>query len=143
MISQICITDSDFLISIIKGDDKNHDLSLAITKKLISEEARILYPVSAIVEAATALSRRYNLPQLAQDLLKAYGDPGMEIIGVDPEAFINSINFFNPRATKQDTPFDYLILSLATQQKADIILSYDGFYKGKGFKLAKDLIKEK
>src|SRR3990167_9357390 len=139
MTRQICITDSDFLISIIKGDDENHDLSLAITKKLISEEARILYPVSAIVEAATALSRKYNLPQLAQDLLKTYRDPGMEIIGVDPEAFINSINFFNPKTTKQNTPFDSLILSLAAQQRADTILSYDGFYKGKGVKLAKDL----
>jgi predicted nucleic acid-binding protein len=141
MTRQICITDSDFLISIIKGDDKNHELSLAITKKLISEEARILYPVSAIVEAATALSRRYNLPKLAQDLLKSYRDPGMEIIGVAPEDFINSIDFFNPKATKQDTPFDSLILSLAFLQKADIVLSYDGFYKGKGFKLAKDLLK--
>ncbi len=143
MTRQVCITDSDFLISIIKSDDENHDLSLAITKKLILEEARILYPVSAIVEAATALSRRYNLPQLAQDLLKTYRDPGMEIIAIDPEVFINSIDFFNPKSTKQDTPFDSLILSLATEQKADIILSYDGFYKGKGFKLARDLLKEK
>lgn len=143
MTRQVCITDSDFLISIIKGDDENHELSLAITKKLISEEARILYPVSAIVEAATALSRRYNLPQLAQALLETYRDPGMEIIAIDSEVFINSIDFFNPSTTKQDTPFDSLILSLATQQKADIILSYDGFYKGKGFKLARDLLKEK
>src|SRR3989344_7840414 len=137
MTRQICITDSDFLISIIKSDDENYDLSLAITKKLIPEEARILYPVSAIIEAATALSRRYNLPQLAHDLLKTYRDPEMEVIGVDSEAFINSINFFNPRATKQNTPFDSLILSLAVQQRVDIILSYDGFYKGKGFKLVR------
>lgn len=143
MTRQVCITDSDFLISIIKGDDKNHDLSLAIIKKLIMEEARILYPVTAIVEAATALSRRYNLPQLAQDLLKTYRDPGMEIIAINSEVFINSIDFFNPKSTKQDTPFDSLILSLATQQKADIILSYDGFYKDKGFKLAGDLLEEK
>jgi len=143
MTRQVCITDSGFLISIIKADDENHDLSLAITKKLIMEEARILYPVSAIVEAATALSRRYNLPQLAQDLLKTYKDPGMEIIAIDSEVFINSIDFFNPKSSKQDTPFDSLILSLALLQKADIILSYDGFYKDKGFKLARDLLKEK
>lgn len=140
MTRQICITDSDFLISIIKGDDKNHNLSLTIAKKLISAEARILYPVSAIVEAATALSRKYGLPQLAQDLLKTYSDPDMEIIGVDSAAFLNSIQFFDPETTKQDTPFDSLILSLANQQKADIILSFDGFYKKKGFKLAKDLL---
>lgn len=143
MTRQVCIVDSDFLISIIKDDDENHNLSLAITKRLILEEARILYPVSAIVEAATALSRRYNLPQLAQDLLKTYRDPGMEIITIDSEVFINSIDFFNPKSTKQDTPFDSLILSLATQQKADIILSYDGFYKDKGFKLARDLLEKK
>lgn len=140
MTRQICITDSDFLISIIKGDDENHDLSLAIAKKLISAEARILYPVSAIVEAATALSRKYGLPQLAQDLLKTYSDPDMEIIGVDSAAFLNSIQFFDPETTKQDTPFYSLILSLANQQKADIILSFDDFYEKKGFKLAKDLL---
>lgn len=140
MINPLCISDSDFLISLIKEDDKNHSRALSIYEKLKDEHARILYPITAIIEAATALSRRYSLPQLAKDLLEKYQNPDIAVEDVKQTQFIDSVQYFNPKASKKHTPFDSLILSMAKSKKADVILSFDAFFSKKGFKTARDLL---
>src|SRR5258708_1182667 len=140
MNNQVCIPDSDFLISMIKNDDVNHNQCVTITGKLNSRGLIFLVPVTAIVEAATALSRKYNQPQLAQALLETYADPLIKVIGISPEDYLGSINSFDSNGSKQNTPFDCLILSVAKDLKADVILSFDGWYKNRGFKTAHDLI---
>jgi predicted nucleic acid-binding protein len=138
--NKLCIPDSDFLISLIKPDDLNHQRALEIYQKLSKGNFRIIYPISAIVEAATALSRRYNLPQVAKALLEIYSDPNIEIADIKHSEFLGSIIYFDPKALKQNTPFDCLILSIAKIKKAQVILSFDEFYKNKGLKTAWDLI---
>ncbi|MBI2019511.1 PIN domain-containing protein [Candidatus Daviesbacteria bacterium] len=135
-----CITDADFLISLIKEDDINHKNVLAIARRLVNEEAKVYFPVTAILEAATALLRRYNLPNLASDLLMYYKKPDLLVIGVDKKNYLECINCFDKDRSKQNTPFDAMILALARNNKAEVVLSFDGFFKDKGFKTAKDLL---
>ena len=90
MTNQIYICDADFLISQIMENDLNHVSALKITQKLISNEAKVLFPVSALVEAATAIQRRYSNPHLANDLLQQYKDPDLLVIGVSQEEFMDS-----------------------------------------------------
>src|SRR5579872_4046161 len=119
MSNQVCVPDSDFLISMIKNDDVNHDQCVNISEKINSAEAIVLIPVTAIVEAATSLSRKYNLPKLAQALLKNYADPLIKVIEVSPQDYLSSIDSFEPTSSKGNTPFDCLILSIAKSHKAD------------------------
>ena len=138
-LSMLCIPDSDFLISMIKKDDVNHQVTLNIYEMLKNEDARIIYPITAIIEAATALLRRYGLPETTKALLEIYQNPQITVIDIKQSEFIESVQYFNPKASKHHTPFDCLILALAKQYHADIILSFDKFYKNKGFKVAPDL----
>lgn len=122
--------------------DVNHSKALRIAKGLVAEEAKVLFPISALTEAATAIQRRYNNPSLANELLQQYKDPNLLVIGVSQEDFINSTSYFNPNASKHHTPFDCLILALAKTHKVDVILSFDEFYKNKGLTVAPELLKQ-
>lgn len=142
MDNQVCICDADFLISQIMENDFNHSHALQIAQKLVLSEAKVLFPVSALVEAATTIQRRYNNPLLANELLQQYKDPNLLVIDVSQEDFMDSTNYFDPHASKYHTPFDCLILALAKQYNAAVILSFDKFYQNKGYKVASDLIKQ-
>ncbi len=91
-----------------------------------------------MVEAATAIQRRYNNPPLANELLQQYKDPNLLVIAVSQEDYMDSTNYFDPKASKHHTPFDCLILALAKQYKANVILSFDEFYKNKGYTVASE-----
>lgn len=54
---------------------------------------------------------------------------------------MDSTNYYDTTASKKNTPFDCLILALAKHHKADVVLSFDKFYKNKGYKIASDLVK--
>lgn len=142
MDNQVCICDADFLISQILESDLNHSRALQVAQKLVSGGAKVLFPISALVEAATAIQRRYNNLRLAHELLQQYQDPNLLVVAISQEDFIDSINYFDPKASKHHTPFDCLILALAKQHKADVILSFDEFYKSKGYKIAPDLLEQ-
>lgn len=122
--------------------DANHSQALQIAKRLVEGEAKVLFPVSALVEAATAIQRRYNNPPLANELLQQYKDPNLLVLGILQEDFIGSTDYFEPNASKHHTPFDCLILALAEAHKVDVILSFDEFYKDRGFTVAPDLLEE-
>ena len=122
------------------ANDSNHSSALKIAQKLVEGGAKVLFPVSALVEAATTIQRRYNNPQLANELLQQYKDPNLLVIAITQEDFMESASYFDPNASKHHTPFDCLILALAKQHKADIILSFDEFYQNKDYKVAPDLL---
>ncbi len=140
MNSQICIADADFLISIVWSEDVNHKNVLNILTKLNTDKAIVIHPESAIIEAATTLLRKYGRPDLANDLLNGYKSVNLSVGGVTSDEFINSIQYFDPNGSKQNTPFDCLILSIAKSHKAEVILSFDGWYINKGFQTAYDLL---
>lgn len=124
-------------------NDANHSKAIQISRLLVAEEAKVLIPVSALGEAATAIQRRYNNPSLARELLQQYKDPNLLVLAVSQDDFIQSTDYFDPTASKHHTPFDCLILALAKTHKVDVILSFDGFYDNKGFLVARDLIKDR
>jgi predicted nucleic acid-binding protein len=140
--NSVCVCDADFLIAQIMENDPNHSNAVQITQRLVAEEAKVLFPTSALVEAATAIQRRYNNPSLANELLQQYKDPNLLVLAISQDDFIESTNHFDPNASKHHTSFDCLILALAKNHKVDLILSFDEFYDKKGFVVAKNLIEE-
>src|SRR3989344_1447484 len=113
MSNKVYICDADFLIAQIMENDANHSNALHIAKRLVAEEAKVLFPVSALDEAATAIQRRYNNPPLASELLAQYKDPNLLVLAVTQDDFIQSTTYFDPASSKHHTPFDCLILALA------------------------------
>lgn len=134
----ICITDSDFLIAQVMKSDIHNKKALEISKRLSLKKANVLYPATAIIEAATAIQRKYNNPKLAHALLNLFKEQDLQVISVSHETVIKTASSFNPASSKHNTPFDYAVLSLAKSNKANIILSFDEFYKNKGFKTPSD-----
>ena len=71
-------------------NDPNHSQALQVAQKLVENEAKVLFPVSALVEAATAIQRRHNNALLASELLWQYKDPDLLVIPVTQEDYIDS-----------------------------------------------------
>lgn len=139
MSKSIYITDSDFLIAQIMKSDIHHQKAIKISKSLVKNKVKVFYPSVAIIEAATTIQRKYNNPKLAHALLNIFKDPDLQVTPIDHETIMQVASNFNPGGSKQNTPFDYTILSLAKITKAEVILSFDEFYRKKGFKTASDL----
>lgn len=137
--SLTCIVDADFIISQVMKSDVNHKKAVEIAKYLVQSKAKVLYPTTAIIEAATTILRKYNNPILAQEVLDSFKDIDLQVLSVDHEVIIQTAKDFDPRSSKKHTPFDCAILSLAKIKKADAILSFDKYFKNKGFKVAAQL----
>lgn len=136
----ICVTDSDFLIAQVMKSDLHHQKALKVSQILKEKQAIILYPATAILETATTIQRKYNNSRLAQAVLDTYKDKEYQVIVVDQGAVASTANNFNPRGSKQNTPFDCLVVALAKNYKADMILGFDKFFQKKGFKTPQDLL---
>jgi hypothetical protein len=54
------IVDADGLIALFNKDDAHAEKTIVLLQKLVREEAKILYPATAIAEATTTLQRKFN-----------------------------------------------------------------------------------
>ena len=59
------VVDADGLIALFSKNDAHAENAISVLQNLVREEAKILYPSTAIVEATTTLQRKLNQPQLA------------------------------------------------------------------------------
>jgi predicted nucleic acid-binding protein len=62
------IVDADGLIALFSKNDAHAEKAIALLQKLVQEEAKILYPATAIAEATTTLQRKLNKPHLAAQI---------------------------------------------------------------------------
>ncbi len=138
----VVIVDSDGIVAQSNLTDVNHNLAVKISEKLVDLEAKVIYPSTAIFEATTTMARKFNNPQMAAGTLSIFTDPSMIIEPVDQAIVIEATRYYDPNATKKNTTFDAAVAAVADKYKADYIFGFDGFYKKKGFKLAKDLLKQ-
>lgn len=139
----IIIVDSDSIVAQSNLDDANHNLAVKISEKLVDLEARVIYPSTTIFEATTTMARKFNNPQMAAGTLSVFTDPSMIVEPVDQSIVVGAAKYYDPNVTKKNTTFDAVVAAVADKYKADYIFGFDVFYEKKGFKLAKDLLKEK
>lgn len=138
----IIIVDSDGIVAQSNLTDANHDLAVRISEKLVEIEAKVIYPSCIIFESTTTMARKFNDPQMAAGTLAIFTDPSMIIEPVDQSIVMGAAKYYDPNATRKNTTFDAAVAAVADKYNADYIFGFDTFYEKKGFKLAKDLLKE-
>lgn len=135
----IVIGDADAIIAQTNPDDIHHQTANNISASLKSKDAQVIYPVTAILEAATHMQRVLNSTASAYGTAVVFSNPDIQIVEVNQNTLKSAIKYFDPHTSKKNTLFDCTIAAVAEEYKADAIFSFDKFYKTKGFKLASEL----
>jgi predicted nucleic acid-binding protein len=133
---RVVIGDADGLIALLQADDSNHEKAVQIARRCVEQQAEVIFPLTAIVEAVTTLQRRLNNPQLAETVRQQTIDGQLVIEEVDRETLQQASTLFNPFGSKQNTLFDAVVATIARKYAATTIFSFDGWYTKLGFTLA-------
>ncbi len=137
----IVIIDADAIIATINETDSNHELAMNINERLTEINANVITPVTAIMEAITALKRVVNKPALSKVLVEQCQSGSIPTISVTTEMLVLAIPYFSPEGSKQDTFFDAVVAAFAKKYKASAIFSFDSGYKKTEFPLVADFLK--
>ncbi|OGE32356.1 hypothetical protein A3C59_05170 [Candidatus Daviesbacteria bacterium RIFCSPHIGHO2_02_FULL_36_13] len=136
--NNLVVGDADAIIAQANSDDSNHNEAVRIAQQLVSSAVRVIYPVTAVIEAVTHIQRALSSGSTAYGTAQLMVDPGVEVVEVNKQVLINAVKYFSPTTSKKNTLFDCVVAATAEEYKADAIFSFDKFYKNKGFKLASD-----
>lgn len=134
------IVDADVLIAQIDRRDALYQRSLRLLQYLKKNNARVIYPVTAIIEAGTHLQRAQNNPEAALSLFQSTFGLSTEIVEVNKTILKSAMKYFSTKASKKNTIFDCIVAVLAEEMEANAILSFDKFYRKQGFKLVSDIV---
>jgi predicted nucleic acid-binding protein len=137
----LIINDADAIIALVNEDDASHMYAVAISQKLTELNAKVLTPVTAVIEAITALKRVIDRPDLAKVIVDASTSGNIPTIDVPADILPEAITFFNPDGSKKDTMFDAVVATMAKRYKADAIFSFHQGYKKTGIPLILELLK--
>ena len=129
------IGDADGLIALLHTDDANHAIALEVAQKLVAQKAEVLFPLTAIVEAATTLQRRLSNPPLVETIRQQVIAGELQIEEVETDILREASNLFNPFGSKQNTLFDAIVATVARKYAASGIFSFDNWYSKQGFTL--------
>lgn len=135
----IIVVDADAIIAQTNPEDVFHQSANAISQVLINLNARILYPITAIVEANAHIQRVLNDSASAYETAVFMGSPVPEVVETNKQTLLNALDYFSSSTSKKNTLLDCIVAAIAKEYKADAIFSYDKFYKRNGFKLASEL----
>lgn len=135
----IVVGDADAIIAQTDPRDVHHKKSTTISNNLKKRDARLIYPVTAILEAATHIQRVLNSTVTAYGTAVLFSDPGVRVVEVNQDTLKGALKYFDPTTSKKNTLFDCVVAATAQEYKADAIFSFDRFYTTKGFTLASEL----
>jgi len=134
------IVDADGLIALFSKGDAHAEKAIALLQKLVQEEAKILYPATAIAEATTTLQRKLNKPHLAAQIAELIKENKFPIEPVNEDTFNTAVQYFKPvESSKHNTLFDALVAAIAKENNADAIFSFDAWYQKQRFTLVTSL----
>lgn len=137
----VIVVDADGLIALANEADANHRKAVAISTALIENNATILVPVTAVIEALTALKRGVKRPDLTKTIIDQCVSGIIPVIDVTSDILSPAYSYFNPDGSKKDTFFDAVIVALAKKNDADAIFSFDKGYKKTDVPLISDVLK--
>lgn len=133
------LVDSDALIGLIKEDDLIHERCLRVLDQIQQSNFTLVIPYAIILEAATTLSRKLQLPEKSKQLLEYYLIIKKED-NCDFEVSEFVANLYNPKTSKKNSSFDYYVLALAKKNDIKHIFSFDSFYKKNGLIFIEEII---
>lgn len=139
--SKKVIVDSDALIGLIHKDDSLHKKCFELSEFLSVNNFTAIVPYPIVLEAATTLAKDKTIrrPDLAARLLRDHAllkSDEIESEGVNKLV----AKLYNPRASKQNSPFDYYLLAVAKLNNIGLVFSFDSFYRKQGLKLVGDIV---
>lgn len=137
---KIVVVDADAIMALVNEDDANHEHAVKISSILSEQNATLLVPVSAVIEAITALKRAIDRPDLAKTLIEMCESGSIPVIDVTADILPLAILFINPEGSKKDTFFDAVIAAIAKKNNADAIFSFDKGYKKTKILLISELL---
>lgn len=82
---RIVIGDSDALIALLHEGDGHFAVARATVEELIRQQARVNFPLTAIVETVTTLQRKPKRPQFAGEVIQNVLSETIEIELVDKD----------------------------------------------------------
>ena len=135
----IIVVDSDALIGSLNPQDFHYNISQKILQKLAKKNAKLVYPATVIVETVTFLQGRLNQPEMAHQVINLVDTNVVFIEIVEAETLKKAGEMMDFKRSKHHTLFDCIVMTVAVENKADAIFSFDKIYEKKGFKLASEL----
>lgn len=135
----VVIVDADAIIAQTNSEDIHHQKAGIISQHLINLNARIMYPITVVTEAATHMQRVLNSTASAYGTAQLMTDPAAQVVEVNKQTLAHAMKYFSPTTSKKNTLFDCIVAAVAEEHKADAIFSFDSFYKKMGFTLAEEL----
>lgn len=134
------VVDSDGLIGLLNKDDIHNLESTRILTKLTQQEATLIYPATVIAESTTLLQTRLKKPMLAAQIIELLVTDRFIIEPVDKDTLKVATSFMKPDGSKHDTLFDAIVAACAKTLSADVIFSFDTWYRKLGLKLVEDVV---
>ncbi len=134
------IVDSDALIALLNKDDLLAGKAVKTLEGLYKLEAKLLYPATTLVETTTILQRRLSDASFTKKIIKMINESQFPVVAVDQETIKMAELLFNPNSSKQSTFFDAVVATIAKQQKADAVFSFDDWYEKVGLTLAYKIV---
>ncbi|MBI4096769.1 MAG: type II toxin-antitoxin system VapC family toxin [Candidatus Levybacteria bacterium] len=135
----IVIGDADAIIAQTNPDDVHHKKATLISEALKSRDAQVIYPVTAVLEAATHMQRVLSSTPSAYGTAVFFSNSNIQVVEVNQDTLRGAMKYFDPNTSKKNTLFDCTVAAIAEEYGADAIFSFDKFYKKQGFKLASEL----
>ncbi len=139
MKNKLVVGDADAIVAQANPEDSNHGKAVKIAQELVDSQARVIYPVTAVMEAITHMQRALNSGATAYGTAQLMIDPAVEVVEVNKQTLTSAVNYFSSKTSKKNTLFDCVVAAVAKEYKADAIFSFDHFYKTKGFTLVEEL----
>lgn len=134
------VGDADALVAFMHQEDSHHAKTKKISRALVERDALVIFPATAVAEAAAALQRKFSRPDEVAKLLKSVSSETLLIRQVDDGMLQKAIEIFQPRASKKNTLFDAIVAAVAKEENAAAIFSFDNWYRRQGFVLVEDLV---
>lgn len=135
----VVIVDADAIIAQTNPEDIHHQKASVVSQNLIEMNAQVIYPSTAVAEAATHMQRVLNSTASAYGTAQLMAEADAQVAEVNKQTIAAALKYFSPKTSKKNTLFDCIVAAVAQEHKADAIFSFDNFYVKKGFKLAEDL----
>lgn len=137
----VVVNDADAIIALVNEEDVNHERAVRISEALIERNAIVVTPVTAVIEAITALKRVVNRPDLSKVIVGACMAGDISTVDVPADILPEAMEFFNPDGSKKDTMFDAVVAAMARRYAAQAIFSFDQGYKKTGILLVEEFMK--
>lgn len=112
----IIIVGADVIVAQVSDNDSNHNKTLSLSEKLKLSNTRIIYPVTAILEAVTVLQKKQN-SVLAYGVANLLTSSKVKVAQVNDEILTIAMTYFKLTTSKKTHCVIVLLWQLLTFMK--------------------------